>query len=74
MTSSGNKQKEPKKAKKYGRKENKENKPVTKVIVRRLPSRLKEEEFREAIDPIPENNYFRYVPANEVTGAHSFST
>ena len=70
MTSS--KQKESKKVR--SRKETKESKPLTKIIIRRLPPKLKETDFLEAVDPLPKNDYFRYVPADESTGMHSFST
>ena len=70
MTSS--KQKENKKTR--SRKETKETKALSKVIVRRLPAKLKESDFLEAVDPLPKNDYFRYVLADESTGMHSFST
>ena len=70
MTSS--KQKENKKTR--SRKETKEAKALSKVIVRRLPPKLKETDFLEAVDPLPENDYFRYVLADESAGIHSFST
>ena len=41
------------------KKEPKESKPLTKIIVRRLPPKLVEEEFLEAVDPIAEHDYFR---------------
>ena len=41
------------------KKEPKESKPLTKIVVRRLPPKLVEEEFLEAVDPIAEHDYFR---------------
>ena len=43
--------------KKRVKKEPKESKPLTKIIVRRLPPKLVEEEFLEAVDPIAEHDY-----------------
>ena len=73
MTSASSKRSENKSKKDGKQKEEKKSKPMTKVIVRRLPPKLKVEEFVEAISPIPDNDYFRFVAADESLGLHAFS-
>ena len=51
-----------------------ESKPLTKIVIRRLPPKLIKEEFLEAIDPIAEHNYFRFVKAdNDLDRKASYS-
>merc|ERR1712106_816199 len=38
--------------------------PPTKVVVRYLPSSMTEEEFQEAVSPLPENDYFCFMNAD----------
>ena len=73
MTSSTNAKHGSKESKRV-KKEPKESKPLTKIIVRRLPPKLIKEEFLEAIDPIAEHNYFRFVKAdNDLDRKASYS-
>merc|ERR1712096_349526 len=44
-----------------------ESKPLTKIVIRRLPPELNQKEFLEAVDPIADHDYFRFVKAD-----HSF--
>ena len=62
-----------KKDQKEVKKEVKESKPLTKVIIRRLPPNLNQAEFTEAVDPLPEHDYFRFVAADETLGTHAFA-
>jgi len=55
------------------KKEPKESKPLTKIIVRRLPPKLVEEEFLEAVDPIAEHDYFRFVISDDTLGPNAFA-
>ena len=48
-------------------------KPMTKVIVRHLPPKLTEAEFLEAVDPLPENDYVRFVQGDETLGNQGFA-
>ena len=72
MTSSTNTKHGNKESKKV-KKEPKESKPMTKIIVRRLPPKLIEDEFLEAVDPIPGHDYFRFVIADDTLGPNSFA-
>nr|XP_053651935.1 regulator of nonsense transcripts 3B-like isoform X1 [Cherax quadricarinatus]XP_053651936.1 regulator of nonsense transcripts 3B-like isoform X1 [Cherax quadricarinatus]XP_053651937.1 regulator of nonsense transcripts 3B-like isoform X1 [Cherax quadricarinatus] len=47
--------------------------PLTKVVVRRLPPNMTEEEFREAVSPLPEHDYFTFSPADNSLGPYSFT-
>lgn len=49
------------------------NSPQTKVVARRLPPTMTEEEFLEAVSPLAEYDYFSFVPADKSLGAHAFS-
>merc|ERR1719464_1432567 len=69
MTSSTSTKQESKRVKK----EPKESKPLTKIIVRRLPPKLVEEEFLEAVDPIAEHDYFRFVISDDTLGPNAFA-
>ncbi|XP_055700869.1 regulator of nonsense transcripts 3B-like [Phlebotomus papatasi] len=46
-------------------------KPLTKVVIRRLPPTMTEEMFREQINPIPDHDYFYFVPADWTLGLNS---
>ena len=51
-----------------------ESKPLTKIVVRRLPPKLVLEDFLEAVDPIAKHDYFRFVKADNAWGCKaSFS-
>lgn len=39
-------------------------KPLSKVVIRRLPPTMSEEEFLKQIDPLPEYDFYYYVPAD----------
>ena len=49
-------------------KKEKVTKPLTKIVVRHLPSKMTEPEFLEAVDPLPECDYVRFVEADETLG------
>ena len=55
------------------KKEPKESKPLTKIIIRRLPPKLTQDEFKEAVDPIPDHDFFRYVIADDDLGSNAFA-
>ncbi|XP_059613899.1 regulator of nonsense transcripts 3B-like [Phlebotomus argentipes] len=56
--------------KKDKRKKDKQ-KPLTKVVIRRLPPTMSEETFKEQINPIPDHDYFYFVPADWTLGLNS---
>nr|CAH8855957.1 unnamed protein product [Trichobilharzia regenti] len=41
----------------------------TKVVVRRLPPKLKADDFIRIVDPLPAHNYFRFCDADDTLGA-----
>ncbi|XP_050716681.1 regulator of nonsense transcripts 3B-like [Eriocheir sinensis] len=45
------------------------NGPPTKVVVRRLPPTMTEEEFLEAVTPLPEHDYFSFCPSDGSLGS-----
>ncbi|XP_015918123.1 regulator of nonsense transcripts 3B [Parasteatoda tepidariorum] len=45
----------------------------TKVIIRRLPPTMTEEQFIEQISPLPEHDYMYFVKADMRLGSHAFS-
>jgi len=54
-------------------KEKKEkNVAPTKVVVRRLPPSMTEEEFLDQVSPIPDHDYFRFVRADYSLGQDAF--
>ena len=65
---SGGKDSSTKKAKKE-----KVSKPMTKIVIRHLPSKMTETEFLEAVDPLPECDYVRFVQADENLGNQGFA-
>lgn len=46
---------------------------LLKVIIRRLPPSMSEQTFLEQIVPLPEHDYFYYVPADWSLGQHASS-
>ncbi|KAL7298544.1 hypothetical protein TKK_0008320 [Trichogramma kaykai] len=53
---------------KHRDKKDKQNKPMTKVVIRKLPPSMTEEEFKEQISPIAENDYFSYEKPDKTLG------
>ncbi|KAF8792391.1 Regulator of nonsense transcripts 3A like protein [Argiope bruennichi] len=45
----------------------------TKVVIRRLPPTMSEEQFLEQISPVPEHDYMYFVKADMSLGPHAFS-
>jgi len=45
----------------------------SKVTIRRLPSSMTETEFLEAVSPLPEHNFLRFVRADRKMGQYAFS-
>ncbi|XP_054718066.1 regulator of nonsense transcripts 3B-like isoform X2 [Uloborus diversus] len=45
----------------------------TKVVIRRLPPLMTEDQFVEQISPIPEHDYMYFVKADMSLGSHGFS-
>lgn len=64
----GGKQREKKKAKKETA-----VKPLTKVVIRRLPPSMDEETFRKQIDPIPDHDDFYFVSGDWSLGKNASS-
>ncbi|XP_037511251.1 regulator of nonsense transcripts 3A isoform X3 [Rhipicephalus sanguineus] len=54
-------------------KEKKERPFLTKVVVRRLPPTMTEEQFLEQISPVPESDYMYFVKGDLSLGPHAFS-
>ncbi|XP_045605200.2 regulator of nonsense transcripts 3B isoform X1 [Procambarus clarkii] len=54
-------------------KKDKSNSPLTKVVVRRLPPNMTEEEFREAVSPLPEHDYFTFCPTDGSLGPNAYT-
>uniref|UniRef100_A0A2R5LME3 Putative nonsense-mediated decay protein upf3 n=1 Tax=Ornithodoros turicata TaxID=34597 RepID=A0A2R5LME3_9ACAR len=54
-------------------KEKKEKSFLSKVVIRRLPASMTEEQFLEQISPVPENDYLYFVKADLGLGQHAFS-
>lgn len=44
---------------------------ILQVTIRRLPPTMTEEDFAKQIEPIPEHDYFYYVPADWSLGQHA---
>lgn len=53
--------------------EKKDRSFLTKVVIRRLPPTMTEEQFLEQISPLPENDYMYFVKGNKSLGPHAFS-
>ncbi|XP_046674241.1 regulator of nonsense transcripts 3B isoform X2 [Homalodisca vitripennis] len=47
-----------------GKKKGKEERPATKIVVRRLPPSMTEEQFKNQVSPLPDIDYFYFVPAD----------
>ncbi|XP_011138081.1 regulator of nonsense transcripts 3A isoform X3 [Harpegnathos saltator] len=47
--------------------------PMTKVVIRRLPPTMTQEQFLEQISPLPEHDYFYFVKADMSLGQFAFS-
>ncbi|KAI4480330.1 hypothetical protein M0804_010328 [Polistes exclamans] len=48
-------------------------KPITKVIIRRLPPTITSDQLMEQISPLPEYDYFYFVKADMSLGQYAFS-
>ncbi|XP_034943362.1 regulator of nonsense transcripts 3A-like [Chelonus insularis] len=48
-------------------------KPMTKVVIRRLPPTMTQSQFIEQVSPLPEHDYFHFVKADTSLGQNSFS-
>ncbi|XP_076037411.1 UPF3 regulator of nonsense mediated mRNA decay isoform X2 [Oratosquilla oratoria] len=55
------------------RRKEKASTPVSKIVVRRLPPGMTEEEFCEAVSPLPENDYFAFITADRSLGPNAFT-
>lgn len=51
-------------AKQSDAKKKKQEGPPTKVVLRRLPPMMTEEQLKLQLDPLPLLNYFAFVPAD----------
>lgn len=49
------------------------NMETNKLVIRRLPPSLTEEEFLKHVSPLPKHDYFCYFGPNPGLGQHSFS-
>lgn len=47
--------------------------PDNKIIVRRLPPSMKEDDFLHQVSPLPEHDYFCYFDASSSLGPHAYS-
>ncbi|ROT63419.1 Regulator of nonsense transcripts 3A [Penaeus vannamei] len=47
--------------------------PLTKVVVRRLPPAMTEEEFLEVVSPLPDHDYFMFSFTDSSLGAHAYN-
>jgi len=56
-------------------KDNKKEKcrPITKVVIRRLPPTMTQEQFLEQVSPLPEHDYMYFVKADMSLGQFAFS-
>ncbi|KAG7164240.1 regulator of nonsense transcripts 3B-like [Homarus americanus] len=54
-------------------KKEKTNTPLTKVVLRRLPPNMTEEEFLEAVSPMPEHDYFNFATADYALGPNGYT-
>uniref|UniRef100_A0A023GKT9 Putative regulator of nonsense transcripts 3a n=1 Tax=Amblyomma triste TaxID=251400 RepID=A0A023GKT9_AMBTT len=54
-------------------KEKKDRSFLTKVVIRRLPPTMTEEQFLEQISPVPESDYMYFVKGDKNRGPHAFS-
>ncbi|XP_075537550.1 uncharacterized protein LOC142572364 isoform X5 [Dermacentor variabilis] len=54
-------------------KEKKDKSFLTKVVIRRLPPTMTEDQFLEQISPVPESDYMYFVKGDLSLGPHAFS-
>lgn len=54
-------------------KKEKASAPSTKVVVRRLPPTMTEEEFLEAVSPLPEHDYFTFSLVDNSLGVYAYT-
>ncbi|CAN8022003.1 unnamed protein product [Ixodes persulcatus] len=54
-------------------KEKKDKSFLTKVVIRRLPPTMSEDQFLDQISPVPENDYMYFVKGNKSLGPNAFS-
>lgn len=47
--------------------------PDNKLVIRRLPPTMQEDEFLKLVSPLPNHDYFSYFESSSGRGAHSFS-
>ncbi|XP_011708076.1 PREDICTED: regulator of nonsense transcripts 3B [Wasmannia auropunctata] len=47
--------------------------PITKVVIRRLPPTMTQDQFLEQVSPLPEHDYMYFVKADMSLGQFSFS-
>lgn len=47
--------------------------PDNKLVIRRLPPSMSEDEFLKQVSPLPDHDYFYFYEANPGLGPHSFS-
>ncbi|CAK9807173.1 Regulator of nonsense transcripts 3A [Anthophora plagiata] len=47
--------------------------PMTKVVIRRLPPTMNQEQFLEQVSPLPEHDYLYFVKADMSMGQYAFS-
>ncbi|XP_015587422.1 regulator of nonsense transcripts 3B [Cephus cinctus] len=47
--------------------------PMTKVVIRRLPPSMTQEQFMEQVSPLPEHDYLYFVKADTSLGQYAFS-
>ncbi|XP_048265479.1 regulator of nonsense transcripts 3A [Bombus terrestris] len=47
--------------------------PMTKVVIRRLPPTMTQEQFLEQVSPLPEHDYLYFVKADMSLGQYAFS-
>ncbi|XP_076632794.1 UPF3 regulator of nonsense mediated mRNA decay [Colletes latitarsis] len=47
--------------------------PMTKVVIRRLPPTMTQDQFLEQVSPLPENDYLYFVKADMSMGQFAFS-
>lgn len=46
---------------------------TNKLVIRRLPPTLSEDDFLKQVSPLASHDYFSYFEANQALGAHAFS-
>ncbi|XP_030754632.1 regulator of nonsense transcripts 3B-like [Sitophilus oryzae] len=51
----------------------KKEKPLTKVVIRRLPPTMTQEQFLNQVSPVPDYNYLYYVKGDMTLGENAFA-